>query len=67
MNSFLRHLPPGQQVGLLFVLVFGTLLLATAVAFGLSLRDRREDDVQSRRPQEFNTVLSTSWAMSRIS
>ena len=66
MNSFLRHLPPGQQVGLLFVLVFGTLLLATAVAFGLSLRDRREDDVQSRRLQEFNTVLSTSWAVSTV-
>ena len=66
MNSFLRHLTPSQQVGLLFVVVFGTLLLATAVAFGLSLRDRREGDIQFQRLHEFNTVLSTSWVMSAV-
>ena len=66
MNSFLRHLTPSQQVGLLFVVVFGTLLLATAAAFGLSLRDRREDDIQFQRLHEFNTVLSTSWVMSAV-
>ena len=66
MNTFLRNLTPGQQVGLLFVFVFGTLLLVTAVAFGLSLRDRHEDDVHSQRLREFNTVLSTSWVMSAV-
>ena len=32
MRSFLRSLTPEQQVSLLFVLVFGLLLLATAGA-----------------------------------
>ena len=66
MNTFLRNLMPGQQVGLLFVFVFGTLLMVTAVAFGLSLRDRHDDDVHSRRLREFNQVLSTSWVMSAV-
>ena len=66
MNTFLRSLSAGQQVGLLFVFVFGTLLLVSAVAFGLSLRDSHEDDVHSQRLQDFNAVLSTSWVMSTV-
>ena len=66
MNTFLRSFSAGQQVGLLFVFVFGTLLLVSAVAFGLSLRDSHEDDVHSQRLQDFNAVLSTSWVMSTV-
>ena len=66
MNTFLRSLSAGQQVGLLFVFVFGSLLLVTALAFGLSLRDRHEDDVHSQRLHDFNAVLSTSWVMSTV-
>ena len=66
MNTFLRNLTPGQQVGLLFVFVFGTLLLVTAAAFVLSLKDRHEDDVHSQRLRDFNTVLSSSWLMSTV-
>jgi phosphatidate cytidylyltransferase len=40
MNSFLRALTPDQQMSLLFVLVFGTLGLATLVGFLLTLRER---------------------------
>ena len=66
MNTFLRSLSAGQQIGLLFVFVFGTLLLVTAIAFGLSLNDRHEDDVHSQRLRDFNTVLSSSWLMSTV-
>ena len=66
MNTFLRNMTPGQQVGLLFVFVFGTLLLVTAVAFGLSLKDRHEDDLYTQKLKEFNSLLSTSWAMSTV-
>ena len=36
MNTFLRNMTPGQQVGLLFVFVFGMLMVVTALAFGMS-------------------------------
>ena len=38
--SGLRQLTVSQQVGLLFVLLFGALLLATAASFLRSLRER---------------------------
>ena len=39
MNQFLRRLTPGEQVGALFVVLFGLLLTATVVIFALSLRE----------------------------
>ena len=66
MNTLLRNMTPGQQVALLFVLVFGTLMLVTAVALGLSLKDRHEDDLHTQKLKAFNSLLSTSWAMSTV-
>ena len=66
MNTFLRNMTPGQQVGLLFVFVFGMLMLVTAVAFGLSLKDRHQDDLHTQQLKEFNTLLSTSWLMTTV-
>lgn len=40
MNSFLRGLTPEQQLSLVFVLVFGLLLVISAVALLLSMRER---------------------------
>jgi len=40
MGSTLRNLEVSQQVGLLFVGLFGLLTLASLVSFGLSVRDR---------------------------
>ena len=40
MNQFFRSLSPQQQVGALFVLVFGLLMLASITTLLLSLRDR---------------------------
>ena len=41
MNSFLRNLTTSQQIGALFIVVFGVLSLATLWGFFRSLRDFR--------------------------
>ena len=66
MNNFLRNLSPSHQVGLLFVFVFGLLTVISVAAFVMSLKDRREDDLHTQRLREFNSLLSTSWAMSAV-
>ena len=63
MNSFLRSLTPGQQVGLLFVTVFGLLLLVSIGSLVLSLKDRQEDDLRTQNLKEFNRLLRTTWIM----
>ncbi|MBW8722967.1 MAG: phosphatidate cytidylyltransferase [Polaromonas sp.] len=66
MNTFLRNLSPSQQVGLLFVLVFGVLTLISVAAFVMSLKDTQEDDLHTEKLKEFNGVLRTSWLMSTV-
>ena len=61
MNQFLRSLSTNQQVGLLFVIVFGILLLASGAALLWSIRDRGEAHHEAQR--DFNRVLNTSWLM----
>ena len=63
MNSFLRSLTPGQQVGLLFVTVFGLLLLVSIGSLVLSLKDQQEDDLRTQNLREFNRLLRTTWMM----
>ena len=57
MNQFLRHLTPGQQVGLLFVILFGLLLAGSVTVFVLSLRER---DLPKARCVPTN---SNAWAV----
>ncbi len=66
MNHFLRNLSPSEQVGLLFVFVFGVLLLISVLALVVSLKDPQEDDVQTQKIREFNSLLSTSWLMCTV-
>lgn len=66
MNSFLRTLTPPQQVGLLFVLVFGLLAAISVAALVLSLRDTRGDDHHTQKLKHFNHLLGTSWLMSAV-
>ena len=63
MNSFLRSLTPEQQVGLLFVTVFGLLLLVSIGSLVLSLKDQQEDDLRTQNLREFNRLLRTTWMM----
>lgn len=66
ITSFLRSLNPNEQVGLLFVVVFGILTLASVWALVWSIRERG-DDAQAEARQlalrDFNGLLRTSWFM----
>ena len=69
MNSYLRSLTPGQQVGLLFVALFGLLLLLSIGAFLASLRehpDTTEGDSARAEMRNFQGVLRASWLMAAV-
>jgi Predicted CDP-diglyceride synthetase/phosphatidate cytidylyltransferase len=55
----LRALSVGQQVGLLFVVLFGLLALATLVGFGRSLRDLTPEQTALR--ERFARELRALW------
>lgn len=63
MNTFLRNLSPSEQVGLLFILVFGLLALVSLAVLVISLRDRNEDDSQTGQIREYAALLKTTWGM----
>ena len=66
MTSFLRNLTPSQQVGLLFIFVFGALVLISIYGFVMSMKDNAEDDANSQKIKDFNGLLRTSWLMSVV-
>jgi len=55
----LRNLPSDQQVALLFLIVFGALVLATAVATLISVRELTSE--QRERHQRFKRDLAAVW------
>src|ERR1017187_4154316 len=66
MFLYLKNLTPTQQIGALFVFVFGLLLLASVAAFLLSVRDRSDDpnaEVWRNELQSAQAILRTSWFM----
>lgn len=70
MRSFLRSLSPDQQVGLLFALLFGALMLATVVGVVLSLRERNRPDEQTGGRttglQDYQGLLRNAWLMALV-
>ena len=56
----LRELTVTQQVGLLFVLLFGVLAIVTAIAFGRSLRERSDEQLAAQG--QFQRDLRALWA-----
>ena len=66
INTFLLGLRPSQQVGLLFVLLFGLLAAVSVYAFVTSLRERPEDDPRIQALKEFSGVLRTTWVMATV-
>jgi phosphatidate cytidylyltransferase len=65
----LKNLTTNQQVGALFVIVFGVLLLASVAAFLISLRNYEDEAKAQRRHHDlrnFEGVLSTSWIMALV-
>ena len=67
MNSFLRNLTASQQIGALFIVVFGVLSLATLWGFFRSLREHASDDPQAeahaQEVKRFWGLIKTSWVM----
>jgi phosphatidate cytidylyltransferase len=62
----LKNLPPTQQVGALFLLVFGLLALASLTVFAFSFRDFSDDEQAQRRRdnlQSIRGILRSSWLM----
>jgi phosphatidate cytidylyltransferase len=55
----LRHLSVSQQIGLLFVVLFGLLIVVTVIAFSRTLRDR--SDVQLEAHERFKRDLRAVW------
>ena len=55
-----------QQIGALFIIVFGLLLLASIVAFVLSIREHADDaagDLRRKELKSLDGVIRTSWLM----
>lgn len=64
MYQTLKQLTASQQVGALFLIVFGILLLASMVAVFLSLRENDDSSEQHHNDlRNFEGVLKTSWLM----
>lgn len=63
--EFLRNLTPAQQVGALFLGVFGILALVSIGAFLLTFRtpEDAQDEAWHEELRDFRKLLSTSWFM----
>ena len=64
--NFLLNLTHTQQVGAMFITLFGLLIVASLVSFGLSLRDHPDDataEMQSSQQRNLQGILHTSWTM----
>ena len=66
MYLYLKNLTSTQQVGAMFVILFGLLLLASVVHFVFTLREHGDGDAADARRSELHNlegVLRTSWLM----
>jgi phosphatidate cytidylyltransferase len=66
MYQALKNLTASQQVGALFIIVFGLLLIASVVVFLLSMREPDDASVAHRRRSDIvnlSKLLRTSWVM----
>jgi phosphatidate cytidylyltransferase len=68
MNQYLRSLSASQQVGLLFVILFGILMIATVALFALSFRDRESERGKAWADElkRLGGLLQTSWMVSLV-
>ena len=70
MNSYLRSLSTTQQIGALFLTMFGVLLLATLWSIARGLRPLPDDtqaaQTQRLRHRHLRALLQTSWIMATV-
>ena len=66
MNQYLRSLSATEQVGAMFLFIFGCLFIASVALLILSLREQNDDAAGEERRQSLvhaNTLLRSSWFM----
>tara|TARA_R110001599_G_scaffold107711_1_gene270444 strand:+ start:216 stop:1205 length:990 start_codon:yes stop_codon:yes gene_type:complete len=66
MNQYLKSMSATEQVGAMFVFVFGCLFIASVVLLLLSLREHRDaevDDAYRANLARSTTLLRSSWVM----
>jgi phosphatidate cytidylyltransferase len=66
MYQALKNLTASQQVGALFVIVFGLLMIAGVVVFLLSMREFDDEQAQAAHSEDIRTLsqlLRTSWLL----
>ncbi|MEI8157999.1 MAG: phosphatidate cytidylyltransferase [Burkholderiales bacterium] len=69
MYFYLKDLTPTQQIGALFVIVFGLLLLVSVASFLLSVRDHGDGplaDLRRKERKSMDAVIRTSWLMALV-
>jgi phosphatidate cytidylyltransferase len=68
MNQTLRSFTASQQVGLLFIIVFGLLAVASLVMFAVSLRERESERGKSiaAEAKRLSGLLQTSWLVALV-
>jgi phosphatidate cytidylyltransferase len=68
MNQTLRSLSASQHVGLLFVILFGILMIASLTMFALSFRERESERGQAWETElkRLRGLLKTSWLVSLV-
>jgi phosphatidate cytidylyltransferase len=69
LNKYLRSMTASEQVGALFILVFGVLVLTSVVLLLLSIRERPDHPHHEARRLElkyFQGLLNTSWVMALV-
>lgn len=69
MHQLLKSLSVSQQVGAMFVFIFGILLVATVVTVFMSMREYAQDDLAQQRHKDLQNlegVLRTSWVMAVV-
>jgi phosphatidate cytidylyltransferase len=69
MNHFLRNLTPGQQVGALFLIVFGFLTIASLATFLSTFRvlpDAQRNEARHLALRDLTKLLRTSWLMAGV-
>ena len=68
MTQYLRALSASQQVGLLFIILFGLLLLSSLVLFALAFRERETERgaAWNQEIKRLSGLLQTSWLVALV-
>jgi len=66
MYFYLKNLTPGQQIGALFIIVFGILFAASLTLFAFSIKEFEDEALAEQRRaalKRYQGIVRTSWFM----